>query len=132
MRWIALITLALACCGGSVIEPEPCEPGFLQCEDPSTTWWCHLGKAELFDCPGGCTAVGCDFAGAESGAGCPADLEGSTFCSGPDLYECASYPRAGPFWTVSQVCRDNETCSVGDGRLECLCPDGTVANPGCG
>ena len=131
MKWTILAALALACCGTVDPGPEPCSPGFLRCEDTSTAAWCEDGEAELFDCPGGCTAAGCDFASVESGAGCPSDLEGSTFCSGPDLYECALYPGAQTFWTVSQVCRDGEACSVGDGRLECLCPDGTVAGLGC-
>lgn len=130
MRWTALIALALACCG---VDPghEPCEPGFMQCEDASTAAWCELGEVEIFDCPGGCTAAGCDFTWAESGTNCPAELEGSTFCSGPDLYECAAFPGQPTAWTVSQVCRDGETCSVEGGWLACLCPDGTVANPGC-
>ena len=128
MRWTALTVLALACCGGVVDPgPEPCEPGFLQCEDASTAAWCELGEVELF----GCTAAGCDFDGTKGGIGCPAELEGSTFCSGPDLYECSPYPGRPTAWIVSHVCRDGEACNIEDGWLSCLCPDGTAAKLGC-
>ena len=126
---LTILALALAACG-SPTDPDPCEPGFLYCESETTAAWCELGETALVDCPGGC-ASGCDFAGVQEGAECPADIEGSTFCAGPDLYECASYPGRPPSWSVSQVCREGETCAVDGPTLACLCPDGTSAALGC-